>query len=137
MATEQEKADLSKTRGTTAAHISDPAERRSYIAAQGNAEAKGGEDKTPELRQADFNKRNELAAIGSMKRGGTAKRSGPYLLHAGEKVKAGNLFGGSERVSPKSMKGLALLGRNSNLDIKKAFKSGPVVASCDQSDLKE
>jgi hypothetical protein len=135
-ATEQEKADLSKTRGTTAAHIADPAERRDYIAAQGKSET-AGKDQTADLKQADFNKRNELVAIGSMEFGGTAKRSGPYLLHAGEKIQPGKLFGGSERVSPRSMKGQALLGRNDNLASKAAFKRGPVIATCGQSDLKE
>lgn len=124
-ATEQEKADLSKTRGVTAAHISDPGERRDYIAAQGASETKG-KDQTADLKQADFNKRNELAAIGSMQHGGTATKAGPYLLHAGEKVSPGGIFGGSERVSPSSMKGEAMLGRNNNLDEKKAFKMGRI-----------
>lgn len=99
MPTEQERADVSHSRGVTAAHIPDPAERRNYIAAQGTAESKG-QDKSPELKQQDEGKRNILAATG--------------------------LMGGNQPVSTRSMKGQALLGRNSNMAIKKAFKKGPV-----------
>lgn len=84
-ATEQEKADLSKTRGVTAAHIPDAAEKRDYIAAQGKAESKGM-DKTPELKQQDFNKRNELTVLGSMKKGGIIKKTGLYKMHENEIV---------------------------------------------------
>ena len=83
--TEAEKADLSKTRGVTAAHIPDSAERRAYIAKQGNAESKGM-DQTPQLKQEDFNKRNELTVLGNMKKGGSVKQTGLYRLHAGEHV---------------------------------------------------
>lgn len=41
MASEQDKAALSKKRGQAAVYVSDPAERQRFIAAQGNAEAKG------------------------------------------------------------------------------------------------
>jgi hypothetical protein len=84
-ATEQEKADLSKTRGVTAAHIPDAAEKRDYIAAQGKAESKGM-DQTKELKQGDFNKRNELAVLGSMKKGGLIKKTGLYKMHKDEIV---------------------------------------------------
>lgn len=84
-ATEQEKADVSRSRGVTAAHIPDAAEKRDYIAAQGKAESKGM-DKTPELKQQDFNERNKLAVLGSMKKGGSVKKTGLYQLHAGEHV---------------------------------------------------
>jgi hypothetical protein len=123
MATEQEKADLSRTRGTIAAGISDAGEKRRFIAAQGESEAKG-QDKTSELSQDAFNKRNQLTVLGSMKRGGTAKKTGPYLLHAGEKVSPSQLRGGAKKLSPTSMKGSAMMGRNHNLDAKCEFKSG-------------
>lgn len=84
-ATEQEKADVSRSRGVTAAHIPDAAEKRDYIAAQGKAESKGM-DKTPELKQQDFNKRNELTVLGSMKKGGIIKKTGLYKMHENEIV---------------------------------------------------
>jgi Family of unknown function (DUF6496) len=84
-ATEQEKADVSHSRGVTAAHIPDSASKRDYIAAQGNAESKGM-DKTAEMKQGDFNKRNELTVLGNMKKGGSVKQTGLYRLHAGEHV---------------------------------------------------
>jgi Family of unknown function (DUF6496) len=82
---EQEKADVSKARGVTAAHIQDPAEKKRFIAEQGNQEAKG-RDVTPQLSQDNFNKRNQLAVLGSMKKGGTIKKTGLYKMHAGEHV---------------------------------------------------
>jgi hypothetical protein len=85
MATEQEKANLSADRGKVAAHISDPAEKRDYIAKQGNAEA-AGKDKTTDLAQENFNKRNQLVVEGSMKKGGSVGKTGLYQLHEGEFV---------------------------------------------------
>lgn len=40
------------------------------------------------------------------------------------KIAPGKLMGGNQRVSPKSMKGSALLGRNDNLSCKRSFKDG-------------
>jgi hypothetical protein len=82
---EQEKADVSKSRGVTAAHIPDSAEKKSYISAQGDLEAKG-KDKTADLKQGDFNKRNQLVVEGNMKKGGIVPRTGLYKMHKNEVV---------------------------------------------------
>jgi hypothetical protein len=82
---EQEKADVSKSRGVTAAHIPDSAAKREYIAKQGQAESKGM-DKTPELKQEDFNKRNQLVVEGNMKKGGIVPKTGLYKMHKNEVV---------------------------------------------------
>jgi hypothetical protein len=83
--TEQEKADVSRSRGVTAAHIPDAAEKREYIAAQGKAESKGM-DKTAELKQGDFDKRNQLVVEGNMKKGGIVPKTGLYKMHKNEVV---------------------------------------------------
>lgn len=44
MPTEQEKADLSIKRGQLAANIEDPAEKKKFISAQGEADKAGGKD---------------------------------------------------------------------------------------------
>lgn len=85
MATEQEKADLSIDRGKVAAHIPDSTAKREYIAKQGNLEA-AGKDKTSELSQDNFNKRNQLTVEGSMKKGGMVPKTGLYQMHEGEFV---------------------------------------------------
>jgi hypothetical protein len=83
--TEEEKAALANQRGKVAAYIPDAEQKKAFIYAQGNAEAKG-KDNYSDLSQQTFNKRNELAVLGSMKKGGRVHVTGLYKLHAGEKV---------------------------------------------------
>ena len=44
MSTEQEKAELSRKRGALAANIPDQESRKKFIAAQGEADKRGGKD---------------------------------------------------------------------------------------------
>lgn len=83
--TEQQKADLSKERGSTAAalakqgHFKSPDEEQKFISAQGDAEAKG---------QLTSDKAQQLKEQGTMsfKDGGIVPRTGLALVHKGETV---------------------------------------------------
>jgi hypothetical protein len=90
MPTEQERADLSRRRGQTAAGIKDSDQRRKFVAAQGETDRKGGGDSEyAGLNQSNQNEQNKQALggmLGSMKHGGTVHKTGPYLLHEGETV---------------------------------------------------
>jgi hypothetical protein len=85
MATERQRADLSKRRGQAAAGITDSAARKTFIARQGQEEAKGGKDLTG-LEQETSRERNRQAVLGSFKQGGTVPKTGNYKLHKDEKV---------------------------------------------------
>lgn len=83
---EQEKAELSKQRGQAAASIKDPEERRKFIAAQGDTEAK-----KKDLPVLDYQQLSREAstqqAIGSYKKGtDNVPKTGNYELHEGEAV---------------------------------------------------
>lgn len=84
MATEQDKANLTLTRGRQAAQIADPKEKKAYIADSANV------DKDYEgTANATAIKGNELqrrAILGSMHKGGPVKADGAYNLKAGEHV---------------------------------------------------
>lgn len=96
MATPQEQADLSKKRGQAAAQISDPDQRRKFVAAQGEAEKKGKGNASPEdydrlSREADdtiaTGGLNKSVGVPSYKHGTPyVPKTGLALLHKGEKV---------------------------------------------------
>lgn len=97
MPTEQEKAALSKKRGQAAALISDPEMKKKFIAAQGEAEAKGkGTAKPEEYEQMNKSAEDTMATggmntwvkpLGSFKKGTkSVPKTGAYVLHEGEKV---------------------------------------------------
>ena len=91
MPTEQEKADLSKKRGAAAAQISDPDQKRKFIAAQGEAEAKGKADYPKLDREADdtvaTGGANIATGLKSYKTGTSfVPKTGPAILHKGEAV---------------------------------------------------
>jgi hypothetical protein len=85
MATEQERADLSIQRGKVSAGMVPSADKKAFIAKQGEQEAKG-KDNTSELGQEAYRQRNINAVQGSFKKGGTVPKTGIYQLHKGEKV---------------------------------------------------
>ena len=85
MATEQERAQMSKTRGQVAASMPAGPERTKFISKQGEQEAKGKDDLS-ELGAEAYRQRNIQAVQGSMKKGGTVPKTGVYKLHKGEKV---------------------------------------------------
>ena len=85
MATEFERAEISKRRGQVAAGMRPGEEKREFIARQGREEARGTED----LRSLDeeaYRQRNENAVQGSMRKGGKIRKTGLYRLHRGERV---------------------------------------------------
>lgn len=84
--TEQEKADLSKQRGAAAAKIQDPEERRKFIAAQGDTEAK--KKTLPVLDYQQLSREaGEKQALASYKKGTDyVPKTGNYKLHEGEAV---------------------------------------------------
>lgn len=88
--TEEQQAGLAKTRGVTAAHIKDPAERRAYIEKQGKMTSSGSdadiEKNYNQLQEEDANERNQLAVQGDMHTGGPVHKSGLYKLEKGEHV---------------------------------------------------
>ena len=93
MATEQDKASLSLTRGKQAAKMSHD-DAKDYIAGagkidkdyQGTAEETAGVSKKQQMQEV----------LGSMKKGGMVKATGLYKLHKGEKVVP---HGGSGRIN--------------------------------------
>lgn len=91
MATEQEKADLSKKRGQAAATISDPDQKKKFVAAQGEAEKKGNANYEGLNKEADdtlaTGGTNIAAGVKSYKFGTNfVPKTGLALLHKGEKV---------------------------------------------------
>jgi hypothetical protein len=91
MATEQEKADLSKKRGQASATISDPDQKRKFVAAQGEAEKKGNANYEGLNKEADdtlaTGGQNIAAGVKSYKFGTNfVPKTGLALLHKGEKV---------------------------------------------------
>jgi hypothetical protein len=88
--TEQEKAALSHKRGTLAAGIADPSARRTFVAAQGEVDRRGGNDieYTNLMKNTDREEENQAVSsvLGSRKHGGPIRKTGLYLLHAGEHV---------------------------------------------------
>jgi hypothetical protein len=96
MATEQEKAELSKRRGQAAAQITDPDQRRAFISAQGEAEKKG----KGSASDADYQKLgkeaddtmatgglNKSVGLPSYKKGTDfVPKTGPAIIHRGEKI---------------------------------------------------
>lgn len=79
--TEQEKAALSGKRGKLAAGISDPEEKRKFIAAQGEVDRKGGKDVDyADLSQKTENEENRQAVENVL--GPTAEEStkAPYSI---------------------------------------------------------
>jgi hypothetical protein len=80
--TEDEKADLAKRRGQAAAQITDPEERRKFIADQGDTEAA-----KKKLPIADYNRLSTESAIKGYKHGTDyVPKTGPAVLHKGEAV---------------------------------------------------
>jgi hypothetical protein len=95
MPTEQEKADLSKKRGQAAAQISDPDQRRKFIAEQGDDERKGKGSASPdEYEHLNKDADDTLATGGTNKSvlGSYAKgtdsvpKTGVYKVHKGEQI---------------------------------------------------
>lgn len=96
MPTEQEKADLSKKRGQAAASIADPDEKRKFIAAQGEAEAKGKGTASAEQYEHLNKEADDTMATGGMNKAvgvpsykkGTSyvPSTGLAKLHKGEAV---------------------------------------------------
>ena len=85
MATELERASVSRQRGKVAAGMQPGEEKREFIAKQGQQEAKGKDD-LGELSQEAYRQRNINAVQGSMKKGGVVPKTGVYKLHKGEHV---------------------------------------------------
>lgn len=85
MANEQDRADTSRMRGVVASQITDSAERKNFIARQGEEEARGNRDQQP-LREGAQRQSNLNAVRGSFKRGGKVRKTGLYRLHRGERV---------------------------------------------------
>ena len=85
MATEQERAEMSKTRGQVGAGMKPGPEKRAFISKQGEQEAKGKDD-LGELSQEAYRQRNINAVQGSFKKGGVVPKTGVYKLHKGEHV---------------------------------------------------
>jgi hypothetical protein len=85
MATEKERAMMSKTRGQVAAGMRPGEEKREFIARQGREEARGRED-MQSLEQEAYRQRNVNAVEGSMRKGGKVRKTGLYRLHRGERV---------------------------------------------------
>lgn len=94
MPTEDERAELSKKRGRAAAYISDPKRRAKYGQKQGKLESEGkltDEDarimrKSADETIASEGKNVDSGVLGSYKKGGKVKKTGPYKLHKGEEV---------------------------------------------------
>lgn len=80
MPNEQNRAMLSKRRGQLAARITDSTKRREFVAAQGEGKL------SEEQIEADTMRETNKQALQSYKKGGIVKRTGPALLHKGEKV---------------------------------------------------
>jgi hypothetical protein len=85
MATELERASVSRQRGKAAAGMPAGPEKKEFISRQGNEEAKGKDD-LGELSQEAYRQRNINAVQGSFKHGGMVPKTGAYKLHKGEKV---------------------------------------------------
>ena len=85
MATELERASVSRQRGRAAAGMPAGDEKKQFIARQGEEEAKGKDD-LGELSQEAYRQRNVNAVQGSFKKGGMVSKTGVYKLHKGEKV---------------------------------------------------
>jgi hypothetical protein len=87
---EQDKADLSKKRGHAAAAISDPAQRQKFIAAQGEAEAKGKADYQKlgkEAEETEATQGQNIATMRSYAKGTSyVPSTGPAIVHEGEKI---------------------------------------------------
>jgi hypothetical protein len=80
--TEQEKADLAKRRGMAANTITDPEEKRKFIAEQGDTEAK-----KKGLPVTDYTRLSTDSALKGYKDGTDyVPKTGPAVLHKGEKV---------------------------------------------------
>jgi hypothetical protein len=85
MPTEQERADMSRTRGEVAAGISDREKRRKFVERQGEEERTGKENLTS-LGEEAYRQRNINTVQGSMRKGGKVRKTGLYRLHSGERV---------------------------------------------------
>jgi hypothetical protein len=83
-ATEEQKANLTATRGRQAADIKDPEEKKKYIA--GSANVDKDYQGTAEETAGEGKKLQTQAILGSMKKGGTIPKTGLYKLHKDEKV---------------------------------------------------
>ena len=83
MATEQDKASLSLTRGRQASKMSHD-DAKDYIAGSGKID----KDYTKAAEEtAGVGKKQQMQEVlGSMKKGGMVKATGVYKLHKGEKV---------------------------------------------------
>lgn len=84
MATEQQKASLTQTRGAQAAQIKDPTEKKAYIA--GSANVDKDYDSTANATVVKSNELQRRAILGSMHTGGPVMADGAYNLKAGEHV---------------------------------------------------
>ena len=84
MATEQQKAALTQTRGKQAAQIKDPAEKKAYIA--GSANVDKDYTGTANATSIKGNQLQSQAILGSMHTGGPVMADGAYQLKAGEHV---------------------------------------------------
>jgi hypothetical protein len=82
MANEQDRADLSKSRGKYAAGIKNPEAKRAFIAEQGNKEAEARFINATIGKKAGY----KTDPITSFKKGGKVKKTGVYKLHKGERV---------------------------------------------------
>lgn len=83
-ATEEQKAAVTATRGRQAAKIKDSDERKDYIA--GSANVDKDYQGTAEQTALKGKMQQTQEIMGSMKKGGTVPKTGPYKLHKGEKV---------------------------------------------------
>lgn len=84
MATEQQKAAVTTERGTQAAQIKDPSEKKAYIA--GSANVDKDYDATANATAIKGNVLQRQAVLGSMHTGGPVMADGAYRLKAGEHV---------------------------------------------------
>ena len=84
MATEQEKAALTTERGRQAAKMTDPVERKNYIA--DSADVDKDYDKTAQATALKGNQLQRREIMGSMKKGGRIPKTGLYKMHKDEKV---------------------------------------------------
>lgn len=91
MATEQEKAALTKSRGAVAAAISDPEKKRKFIADSGKMDKdfEGSKQELTDEGSRQYREANEKAAadvMPKMHKGGVVKKDGPHNLQKGETV---------------------------------------------------